>query len=94
MELNRLLLKIVLLCQADIQKSSRKGNAKFNFLGMIWESIFLEGAFFRLSKSLKSKILATSVPTACYIGGYYKPPVLSYSEVGMYGPHKSCLTFE
>ena len=68
MELNRLLLKIVLLCQADIQKSSRKGNAKFNFLGMIWESIFLEGAFSRLSKSLKSKILATGCHLQVLLG--------------------------
>ena len=38
-ELNRLLLKSVLLCQVGIRKeSSRKDNAKFNFLGRIWES--------------------------------------------------------
>ena len=38
-ELNRLLLKSVLLCQVGIGKeSSRKDNAKFNFLGRIWES--------------------------------------------------------
>ena len=37
-ELNRLLLKLVLLRQVDIQESScRKGNAKFNFPGIIWE---------------------------------------------------------
>ena len=42
-ELNRLLLKFVLLCQVfvnlycnvGIQESSRKYNAKFNFLGTI-----------------------------------------------------------
>ena len=36
-ELNKLLLKFVLLC-LGIQESSRKDNAKFNFLGTIWES--------------------------------------------------------
>ena len=36
-ELNKLLLKFVLLC-LGIQESSRKDNAKFNFLGIIWES--------------------------------------------------------
>ena len=37
-ELNRLLLKFLLLCYVDIQESSCKGNAKFNFLGIIWQS--------------------------------------------------------
>ena len=37
-ELDRLLLKFVLLCQVDIQESSREHNAKFNFLGIIQES--------------------------------------------------------
>ena len=37
-ELNRLLLKFVLLGQVVIQESSREGSAKFNFLGIIWES--------------------------------------------------------
>ena len=31
-ELHRLLLKFVLLCQVDIQESSREDNAKFKFL--------------------------------------------------------------
>ena len=62
-ELNRLLLKFILLCQVDIQESSREDNAKFNFLGISCESKkVLKSAFFRLSKSLKSKILATMVP--------------------------------
>ena len=37
-ELNILLLKFVLLCHVDVQESSRKDNAKFYFLGVIWES--------------------------------------------------------
>ena len=37
-ELNRLMLKFVLLCQVGIQESSRKDNAKFNFLEITWES--------------------------------------------------------
>ena len=35
-DLNRLLLKFVLLCHVDIRESSREENAKFNFLGIIW----------------------------------------------------------
>ena len=37
-ELNRLLLKFVLLRQVDIQESSCKVNVKFNLLWIIWES--------------------------------------------------------
>ena len=37
-ELNILLLKFLMLCQVDTQKSSRKENAKFNFLCTGWES--------------------------------------------------------
>ena len=36
-ELNTLLLKFLLLCQVDIQESSRKDNAKFSFLGIVRE---------------------------------------------------------
>ena len=45
----------------------------------------LESAFFRLSKSLRSKMLATMVPPVLgYIYQvYYKLPILSYLEVGM-----------
>ena len=35
-EFNRLLMKFLLLCKVDIQESSGKDNAKFNFLGIIW----------------------------------------------------------
>ena len=34
-ELNRLLLKFLLLGQVDIQESSRKGSAEFSFLELI-----------------------------------------------------------
>ena len=58
-KLNRLLLKLVLLCQVDIQESPREGNAKFNFLGIILVELKVtESAFFKLSKSLKFEILA------------------------------------
>ena len=76
-KLNRLvLLKFVLLCEVGIiQESSRKGNAKFNFLGITWgEQKVLKSALFRLSKSLKSKTFRTMV----------LPPVSSYSEIGTY----------
>ena len=34
-ELNRLLLELILLCQVDIQESSGIDNGTFNFLGII-----------------------------------------------------------
>ena len=52
-----------LLHQVDIQKSSGKDNGTFNFLGIIWDSKrSYRVHFFRLSESLKSKILATMEP--------------------------------
>ena len=36
--LDRLLLTFLLLCQVDIHESSLEGNTKFNFLGIFWES--------------------------------------------------------
>ena len=58
-ELNRLLLKFLLLCHGVIQKGYCGDKAKFNFLGIIWES---ERSwkrwltqFFRISKILKFK---------------------------------------
>ena len=36
-DLNRLLLKFVLLCQVNIQERFREVNAKFNLLEKIWE---------------------------------------------------------
>ena len=58
-KLNRLLLKLVLLCQVDIQEIPRECNAKFNFLGIILVELKVIGsAFFKLSKSLQFEILA------------------------------------
>ena len=37
-ELNRLLLKFLLLCHGVFQKGYCEDKAKFNFLGIIWES--------------------------------------------------------
>ena len=37
-ELNRLIFKLLLLYEVDIQERSCKVNAKFNYLGIIWES--------------------------------------------------------
>ena len=38
LELNRLLLKFLLLCYVDLLEHSREDNAKFNFLGIRWEN--------------------------------------------------------
>ena len=60
--LNRLFLKLVLLFQVDIQESPREDNAKINFLGItLGDQKVMERSFFRLSKSLKFKILTTVV---------------------------------
>ena len=56
-ELNRLLLKFVLSCL--------RHSTSYEYLG---KQKILEKAFFRLSKSLKSKILATMVPPPGYTG--------------------------
>ena len=67
-KLNRLLLKLVLLCQVDIQESPREGNAKFNFLGIILVELKVtESAFFKLSKSLKFEIFAIVVDMLWYM---------------------------
>ena len=51
-KLNKLLLKLVLLCQVDIQESPREGNAKFNFLGIISVELKVtESAFFKLQRA-------------------------------------------
>ena len=55
-KLNRLLLKLVLLCQVDIQEIPRECNAKFNFLGIILVELKVIGS--ALSKSLQFEILA------------------------------------
>ena len=62
-KLNRLLSKLILVFQVDIQESPREeGNAKFNFLGIILVELKVtESAFFKLSKSLKFEIFAIVV---------------------------------
>ena len=52
-ELNRLLLKFVLLCQVDLQENSREGNAKFKFWGILWESKRTWRVHFQALKELK-----------------------------------------
>ena len=67
----------------DIQERFGEDDATFNFLRIILESKrSLKSAFFRLSESLKSKLLATMVTLPGYSG--FKSFVLSYSELGMY----------
>ena len=75
-ELNRLLLKFLLLCHGVvIQKGYCGDKAKFNFLGIIWESKkVVEDSFFRSPKILKSIIFWV----------HYKSPVLSYTKVRTY----------
>ena len=48
------------------------------------EQNVLESAFFKLSKSLKFKILATKVPPPGCTRLIRKPPVLGYAEIGTY----------
>ena len=68
-KLNRLLSKLILVFQVDIQESPRKeGNAKLNFLGIILVELKVtESAFFKLSKSLKFEILAIVVDMLWYM---------------------------
>ena len=68
MKLNRLLLKLVLLCHSDIQE--RQGKIKLS-RGNLREQKVLESVFLWLSKSLQSKIstlVTTMVPLPGYIG--------------------------
>ena len=84
-ELNRLFLKFILLCQVKIHKRYCENIAKFNFLGIICESQRFWGVhFIKLSKGLKSKIFWNQGATSGICWVYYKPPVLSCSEVGTY----------
>ena len=67
-KLNRLLLKLVLLCHSDIQE--RQGKLKLSW-GNLREQKVLESEFLWLSKSLQSKIstpVTTMVPLPGYIG--------------------------
>ena len=66
-ELNRLLLNFVLLCHVDIQERSRERNLTF-YRNNSGEQNILENSFLRLSKSLKSEILAIMVLPLGYTG--------------------------
>ena len=68
-KLNRLLSKLILVFQVDIQESPREeGNAKFNFLGIILVELKVtESEFFKLSKSLKFEIFAIVVDMLWYM---------------------------
>ena len=70
MELNRLLLKFVLLCQVDTHENFCEENAKFTFLGIIWESEIQNFDNYDATSGIY------------WYWVYYKSPVLSYSEVG------------
>ena len=84
-ELNRLFLKFILLCQVKIHKSYCENIAKFTFLGIICESQRFWGVhFIKLSKGLKSKIFWNQGATSGICWASYKPPVLSCSKVGTY----------
>ena len=80
-ELNRLLLKFVLLCQVDIQESSSKKNTKFRFLGRAKGP---RKCIFQAFKEPKFQNFGNHGATSSIYQIYYKPPVLSYSEVGTY----------
>ena len=77
-ELNWLLVKFLLLCQVDIQKSSPEDNAKFNFLGIIWESKNTPTAYFSGFRGPNIHIVSSC---NSYV---LKRFVLRYSEVGTY----------
>ena len=83
-ELNKLLLKFLLLYFVDIQESSHKDNAKFNFLGIILESKRSWTAHFQAFREPKIQNFGNHVATSKIYWVHYKPPVLSYSEVGTY----------
>ena len=83
-ELNILLLKFLLLCLVDIQESSREGNAKFNFLEIIWDSKRSWRVHFQAFREPKIQNFDNCGATSRMYRVYYKPPVLSYSEVGTY----------
>ena len=84
--LNRLFLKLVLLFQVDIQQSPREDNAKINFLGIILgDQKVMERSVFRLSKSLKFKILASVVDMLQHMLG-----LLQTSRLEVPGGSKVC----
>ena len=84
--LNRLLLKLVLLFQVAIQECPHEDNAKINFLGIsLGDQQVMERSFFRLSKSLKFKILASVVEMLQHMLG-----LLQTSRLEVPGGWKVC----
>ena len=69
----------------DIQESSREKNAKFNFLGVIWESKRSNRAHFKDFREPKMKSFGNHGATSRIYWVYNKLPILSYWEVGTYG---------
>ena len=62
-------IEIPIVMLWDIQESFGKGNSKFNFLGIIWgRKRSRRVNFFKLSESLKLKVLATMEPRPRYTG--------------------------
>ena len=77
----------------DIQESSREGNAKFNFLGIIWESKRLGEYIFQVFKKPKIQNFGKHGATSGIHRVYYKSPVLSYLEAGMYDLREKSQSF-
>ena len=68
----------------DIQESSREDKAKLNFLGVIWESKRSWRADFQAFREPKIQNFGNHGATSGIYWVYYKPPILSYWEVGTY----------
>ena len=66
----------------DVEDSSREGNAKFNFLGIIWESKRLLKSVLSGFQRAQNQKFGNHGATSGIYGVYYKSPVLSYSKVG------------
>ena len=84
-DLNILLLKFVLLCQVDIQESFPEDSSTFNFRGIIWESKrSWREQIFQAFKEPKMENFGNHGVTSGTCWVYYKPSVLSNSEVRTY----------
>ena len=68
----------------DIQESSREDSSKFKFLGVIGRAKGLGECIFQTFKEPKIQNFGNQGATSRVYWVYYKPPVLSYSEVGTY----------
>ena len=82
------IIKILLLCQVGIQESSCEDNAKLNSLGVIWESKRSWRAHFQAFGEPKIQNFPKHGATSRIYWVRYKPPVLSFWEVGLY----ACVT--